>query len=53
MRERGAGQTTGVDVAGIVAMPVVLAQPEPSAAPVDARLRWQHPDIRLIGTDGC
>lgn len=53
MRERGAGQTTRVDVPGIVATPVVLAQPEPSAVPVDAGSRWQHPDIRFIGTGGC
>jgi hypothetical protein len=53
MRERGAGRTTRVDVPGIVATPVVLAQPEPSAVPVDAGSRWQHPDIRVIGTGGC
>jgi hypothetical protein len=42
-----------VDVAGFVAMPVVLVQPQPSTVPVDAESRWQHPDIRFIGTDGC
>lgn len=53
MRERGAEQMVWVDVAGIVGMPVVLAQPEPLAVPVDARSRWQHPDVRVIGADAC
>jgi len=42
-----------VDVAWVVAMPVVLAQAESPAMPVDAGSRWQHPHARFIGTDGC
>lgn len=53
MRERGAERVARVDVAGIVGVPVVLAQPEPPVVPVDARSRWQHPDVRFIGTDAC